>query len=82
MIDYFEMYDEFLDDYKNGDFFLEYVNTDEFEDEYGHIEIKKARQQFILMANKYLDEIHSPYIMREGLDRARLFDRETDMPIQ
>ena len=82
MIDYFEMYEEFLNDYEYGAFSLGYVDTDELEDEYGHIEIKKARQQFILMANKYLDEIHSPYIMRKGLDCARLFDRETDMPIR
>lgn len=65
--------EEFKYHYENGEIGdIKYLDTWDFEDDYSHNEIKSARDDFIRMANKFLDREHSPYYMREVNECAML----------
>lgn len=65
--------EEFKDHYENGEIGdIQYLDTWDYEDDYSHNEIEAARDDFIKMANKYLDREQSPYYMREVNENAML----------
>ncbi|MSA02231.1 hypothetical protein GKG47_09290 [Lactonifactor sp. BIOML-A3] len=54
-----------------------YLDTWDYEDDYSHNEIDKARDDFLEAANDYLSKNNYPYIMREVCENARLCDKDT-----
>lgn len=59
--------------YENGEIAdIKYLDTWDFEDDYSHNEIDAARDEFIEMANEFLDREQSPYYMREVNENAML----------
>lgn len=69
----------FEDDYwkRNiGD--IRYLDTWDYEDNYSHNDIDIARDEFIKMANEFLEGRASKYYMREVNENAMLCYRDTD----
>ena len=74
-----EVLEDFKNDYENGEIGnLQYLDTWDFEDEYSHTEIDIARNEFIKLANAFLESIHSPYYMRKITENAMLCYRDTN----
>ena len=74
-----DVFEDFKYDYENNDIAgAQYLDTWDFEDDYSHSQIDSARDEFIKMANEYLDQNDSPYYMREVNQNAMLCYRDTD----
>lgn len=72
-------FEDFKYDYENNDIGgVQYLDTWDLEEDYSHSQIDSAREEFIKMANEYLDREQSPYYMREVNQNAMLCYRGTD----
>lgn len=75
----YDEFEEFKYHYENGEIGdIEYLDTWDFEDDYSHNEIDTARNDFIKMANEYLDQKDAPYYMREVNENAMLCYKGTN----
>lgn len=75
----YDEFEEFKYHYEDGEIGdIKYLDTWDFEDDYSHNEIDAARDEFIKMANKYLDREQSPYYMREVNENAMLCYKGSD----
>lgn len=71
--------EEFKGHYENGEIGdIKYLDTWDYEDDYSHNEIEEARDDFIKMANKYLEREQSPYYMGEINENAMLCYKGSD----
>lgn len=79
----YDEFEEFKYHYENGEIGdIKYLDTWDFEDDYSHNEIDAARDEFIKMANEFLDRKQSIYYMREVNKNAMLCYKNTDVIVR
>lgn len=68
-----EAFEEFLQDLATNQIeTTEYLDTWDYEDEYSHNDIERARDLFIKKANDYFQEQNLPYKMYEHCENAKV----------